>query len=118
VCGDIMHARGTGACVCVCGGDRWGGCVPCSAPTACPAAAAALLCRQRVTHTQTPTHKARHAQQPHHTTRTLTSMPLSDMRFSCWLSILSQWFGSLPLYLSPMNFLMAGRLEPPRCWLG
>lgn len=46
---------------------------------------------------------------------TLTSLPPSAMRLHCMLVIFSQLAGSLPLYLSPMYFLMAARLEPERC---
>jgi hypothetical protein len=46
---------------------------------------------------------------------TFTSWPLSDMRLHCMLVIFSQCAGSLLLYLSPMYFLMAARLEPERC---
>jgi hypothetical protein len=46
---------------------------------------------------------------------TLTSLPESAMRLHCMLVIFSQLAGSLFLYLSPMYFLMAARLEPVRC---
>ena len=46
---------------------------------------------------------------------TLTSLLASAMRLHCMLVIFSQLAGSLFLYLSPMYFLMAARLEPLRC---
>lgn len=47
-------------------------------------------------------------------TRTLTRSPFSTRRLSCVEMSLSLLFGRWPAYSSPMNFLMAGRLEPVR----